>query len=468
MCSTSPSNPTNNNPFPHRHEPHTRTRLYTGPNPPTYQTFLTQLQDIDLSTLSPTSTCLICRTPFSKSHPTASTKNASGHQNLLALEALTFHHQRATGDLDTPVRLPCRARHLVGKACIKAWTSAVEGGGTTCPFDREALFVFGPGEKRPITTDDTDRFHSGVRRISRLPLRQLLQCFREATTEGINDVVTVNARSMTTRLASLLFRVVFHAHGISEEVTKRWTWPAISRPLYLPNEASHFRALVRVFTKDEPLGAENGQYEAHIITLLNPALPHVFALLYRIARFHQADRISLHDLVRDMQDRMRLFFDDFADVIVDGDHLRRITFRTISAWATQELLMTELRAATHRLNEWEKFPDCGVRPYFCIGGKGGMLGYHRDKTNVEVGLVPLTLPAAARALRTDEEAVLSSRSSGRSASGVGGPLTSSATCGLRSPRSDESGASLTESRESPSQSAPVQPWSPLGDSEFHS
>jgi hypothetical protein len=82
---------------------------------------------------------------------------------------------------------------------------ATQGGGETCPLDQEKLFVFGPDET-PTVTDDEDRFNSGVHHIEKLPIHHLLQRFRTATD---TDTVRVNARSMTKRLATLIFRAIF-------------------------------------------------------------------------------------------------------------------------------------------------------------------------------------------------------------------------------------------------------------------
>ncbi|KAF2441156.1 hypothetical protein P171DRAFT_524121 [Karstenula rhodostoma CBS 690.94] len=404
-----------------RHWHSLRSRLYTGPGLPTYQTFIDQLQDLDTGILTPGMICPICRIPFSESQA-VSGNAGSEHQHVLALEALPFHVEDNRTHSDRPVRLPCAFRHIVGKACIMSW--ATEGGGTTCPLDREELFTVGTGDWFTVA-DDTDRFDSGLRDIEKMPIRRLLQRFRTATE---TDIVTVNARSMTKRLATLLFRIVFETHGIPESATLRWKWPRIRRPLYGYNEATAFYAVVKHFLKSEPL-PDSGKYPRHIITLLNPALPHVFAVLYRLARFFQAKSMPLAALACAMQEHLAEFFVNFAFLITDGNVLESIAFKTIDIWTTQELLVTQLRTATNQPNEWDDIvgprdPEIErsgpVRPYFGLGGMD-WIGYSfalRWREGGESGL-PLTLGAAAETLVYDRDNYLPLSERGRGSYGGG-------------------------------------------------
>ncbi|KAJ4344597.1 uncharacterized protein N0V89_012341 [Didymosphaeria variabile] len=352
MSSTNTESTENSTRFNSRQQWATRSRLHTSSSVPTYQTFLERLQNLDTGTLAPGSACPICRIPFTELQAHFNNKG-SEHQQLLALETLPFHNDTGIAQFDRPVRLPCTAQHVVGRVCIMSWAS--EGRGTTCPLDREELFTIGSEETNKITNDE-DRFRSGVRHISQMTIRHLLQRFRNVTE---SDMVTVNARSMTTRLATLIFRTVFQSYSISEAVTARWKWPRIRRPLY-NQEAQNFQHIVKHFIKTEPL-TDSGQYPAHIITLLNPALPHVFALLYRLARFFQAQTIPLCDLAYTMREHLKGFFSDFSYTITAEKALKAITFKTIDLWVTQELLMTELRTATNQANEWDDTMARGVR-----------------------------------------------------------------------------------------------------------
>jgi hypothetical protein len=390
-----------------RHLHPLRSRLYTGRSLPTYQKFLNQLQELDTGSLTPGSYCPICHIPFSESHARSS-NGRSEYRHVLSLEVLPFYFDESHAQIDKPVRVPCASQHIVGKACIMNW--ATEGGGTTCLLDREELFVFGP-EETPTVTDDEHRFNSGLRDIEKLPIRHLLQRFRTATE---TDIVTVNARSMTKRLATLIFRVIFQWTGVPEAFTARWKWPRIRRALYEYNEATAFRNLVRHFMESEPL-PESGQYPRHVVALLNPALPHVFALLYRVARFFAAKSIPLDLLAYDMHEHLHGFFSDFAYLITDTQMLQSITYKVIDVWATQEFLVTELRTATNQPNEWDDMVGPSdseterrrpVRPYFSISGPVGLLGYQyvpydRDRDRA-LWDVPLTLSEAAELLRYDD------------------------------------------------------------------
>ncbi|KAL5451207.1 hypothetical protein PMIN05_000629 [Paraphaeosphaeria minitans] len=362
-------------------------------------TFLDQLQDLDTGSLTPGVYCPICRVPFSESQAMSSNAELE-HQHVLALEALPFPVEDSRSLLDKPARLPCASQHIVGKACIMTW--ATEGGGTTCPLDREELFTFGAEDSFTVT-DDEDRFNAGLRAIERMPIRHLLTRFRSATE---SDIVRVNARSMTKRLATLIFRVVFEIHGIPEAATLRWKWPRIRRPLYGHNEASAFRSAVKHWMKSEPLPAD-GRYPRHIVALLNPALPHVFALLYRLARFFQATGMPLHALAFAMQDHLQAFFEAFAYLLTDEKVLRSVAFTTIDIWTAQELGVTQLRTATNQPDEWEDIVGprdaelaprrrLSLIPYFGLGGTGRLGYWHftREREWERWGL-PLTLGEAA-------------------------------------------------------------------------
>lgn len=479
-----------------------RSRLYTGPGLPTYHTFLNQLQDLEPGSLTAGSYCPICRTPFSESQATPGNAG-SEHRHVLALEALPFHVEDSSALFDRPVRLPCASQHIVGKACIMKW--ATEGGGTTCPLDREALFTIGPEDSFRVT-DDEDRFNNGLRDIEKMPIRQLLQRFRTAAE---TDIVTVNARSMTKRLTTLLFRIIFETHGIPEAATLRWKWPRIRRPLYGYNEATAFRAVVKHFLKTEPL-PESGRYPRHIITLLNLALPHVFALLYRLARSFQAHRTPLNTLACTLRYHLAAFFVDFSHLVTDGKVLESIAFKTVDVWTTQELLASQLRTATNQSNEWDdivgprdpQIERVGpVRPYFGLGGRAG-IGY--AVVGREAYEVPLTLGAAAAefiaydggggyedwyVLPGERDSPRSHRagSSRRSASSqrvsAGQSRSSSRNPSIHSNDSStslDSGHSITPARSlslrssssrdsrlgwgiSPRPSVSVRPWSPLSD-----
>ncbi|KAK7184149.1 hypothetical protein PSPO01_09855 [Paraphaeosphaeria sporulosa] len=407
-----------------------RSRLYTSPRLPTYQTFLDQLRDLDTGSLTPGAYCPICRVPFSESQ-TISSNAGSEYQYGLALETLPFHIEDSHALIDSPVRLPCASQHIVGKACIVTW--ATEGGGTTCPLDREELFILGAEDTFSVT-DDEHRFNTGLRAIEKLPIRQLLVRFRAATESGI---VRVNARAMTKRLATLIFRIVFETHGVPEAATLRWKWPRIGRPLYGYNEASAFRSVVKQWVDGEPL-EEDGGYPRHIVTLLNPALPHVFALLYRLARFFQARSMSLDELACAMQQHMHVFFKDFAYVVTDEKVLRSITFKTIDIWTTQELLVTQLRTATNQPDEWAGIVgprDRPVTPYFGLRGRGRIGYWHFNRESErERRERRATLGEAAGLLVYDDDEDVPQGESGRERPGVS--------------RSPDLGAS-------------VRPWSPL-------
>jgi hypothetical protein len=193
----------------------------------------------------------------------------------------------------------------------------------------------------------------------------------------------------------------------------------------------------------EPL-PESGQY---------PALPHVFALLYRLARFFAAKSMPLDLLAYDMQEHIHGFFLDFAYLITDAQMLKSITFKVIDVWVTQELLITELRTAMNQPNEWDNMvgpSDSDIerrgplRPYFSISGPVGLLGYQylpydRDRDTV-LWDVPLTLSEAAELFRYDD---VFSSSRSRSTGSRGGSRSASSRSRLRrtasSPRSTSSG-----------------------------
>lgn len=309
---------------------------------PYYSTFLDQLQHVDVDTLPPNDECPICRLPYSTSFPEFN----EGKQNLSMLRELPFHD--GIND-DCPVRLPCASHHVVGRACMIEWTT--KGGGTSCPMDREELFIEDPfladlsREENEDATWDRRRQNIDLE----IPIRDLLRCFRAATDA---DIIQVDAGYMCERLATLLIRVVYRRAGFQTPSHFKWPWITQEYPnLWRSEQVECFQRLVRDFIRDEPL-TESGTYPPHIVALLDPTLPHIFALLYRLAELHEAESLPATRLASKLHTRATTFFADFHALIPNATHLRRLTSLTIDAWVAQELLTTRLRRETDYLPSW--------------------------------------------------------------------------------------------------------------------
>lgn len=310
---------------------------------PDYPTFLDQLQHVDIDTLPPNEECPICRLPYS----TSFAEFSEGEQNLFMLKGLPFHD--GIND-DCPVRLPCASHHVVGRACMIEWTT--KGRGTSCPMDRQELFKEDPFLAELSRAENEEATWERRRRNieHEIPIRELLQCFRDATDA---EVVQVDAKYMCDRLATLLIRVVYRRAGIHDP-TSHFKWPWITREyptLWCSEQVSCFQRLVRDFIRDEPL-TESGSYPPHIVSLLDPTLPHIFTLLYRLAELHEAKSLPATHLASSMHARVAKSFADFHKLIPNAPHLQRIASLTVDTWVAQELLSTRLRHGSRRHPSW--------------------------------------------------------------------------------------------------------------------
>ena len=312
-------------------------------NLPDFDTFLSRLHHVDTNTVVPDDECPICRVPYLTSlaeHCHEQLQHLD-HQRSQTFEALPFHYTNPQDGIGRPVRLPCAAGHLVGRACVIDWAS--HGGGTACPLDREPLFQRLSRAPSPQYFTSTIRFDRGVREIGRMPIRSLLRRFR-AVTEA--DTLRVDARAMVEGLTPLLFRVVYHRAGFyqSHPVIQ---WPCLrgAATLLSWQQAPRFRRFVRRFVRDEPLEA-NGQYEEHVRELLSPVLPHVFALLYRLAEHYRNRMIGAAEFAGLMRRRVERFFEDFAHLITEEGRVLAVAVMTVELWVAQSLLVTELGRET--------------------------------------------------------------------------------------------------------------------------
>lgn len=310
---------------------------------PDYETFLGRLQYVDTNTIASDEECPICRIPYTTS--LAERRHEEGeylnHERFQCFETLPFHHSTPHDDIDRPVRLPCAAGHIVGRACLINW--ATQGSGTACPLDREVLFQRRRRTPLPRYVNDTVRFDRGVRSINRMPIRDLLRRFRNVTG---HDTIRVDARAMVEGLSPLILRVIYHRAGFREShPTIRWPSISDAATLLTWQQAPQFRRFVRRFVRDEPL-MRNGLYPGYIRDLLNPVLPHVFSLLYRLAEQYHAETIGAYELARSLRYRVRRFFGDFSDLIAEERMMIPVAMLTIDLWVTQSLLLTELGRET--------------------------------------------------------------------------------------------------------------------------
>ena len=317
-----------------------------------YATFLDQLYTVDIDTLLPDDQeCPMCRVPY----PTSlAYYKESRDQDLSTLEELPF---QPDPPYDQPVRLPCAAEHVVGRTCMIHW--ATIGKGKTCPKDREEMFddlyVPKPSDCKYLGRYLEHRWERRRREIeTEIPIRELLHCFRNALA---SEEVLIDANFMTDRLATLLIRIVYHRNGFRDRHSQiNWPWITMAYPrLWEPEQTKGFRNLVLDSIRDEPL-TDSGTYPPHVVDMLNPALPHIFALLYRLVMLFEAETLPFRQLAGYMQLRVKKFFHDFSEFIVDESRLYRIATLAVDLWVAQEILMTRMRHDFNVTPYWHR-PD---------------------------------------------------------------------------------------------------------------
>ncbi|KAF1949350.1 hypothetical protein CC80DRAFT_581264 [Byssothecium circinans] len=267
---------------------------------PPYTAFLSSLEPVDPSTLSPGAECPICRVTYSTATRTPAPRSESQTAQLFnTLPLLLREEEPANYDNDRAVTLPCSGAHVIGEAC---WARE---GGNTCPFCRERLFYTRHGY------DNTSELRYENYPRSRGNIETLQQT---GITRGIN---------ITTWLPVI-------------------RWPRTSGYIRWGREARAFSRYLGRILEDIPLD-ERGRYPGFALLLLDPILPHVFAILYRLIHILQGREMPAVQLVNALQGRIDQYLRDYAAEINRSQALDWLVANVISMWVAQELMMTELR-----------------------------------------------------------------------------------------------------------------------------
>ncbi|KAF2644256.1 hypothetical protein P280DRAFT_538107 [Massarina eburnea CBS 473.64] len=324
-----------------------------APNPhlPTYASFRASLIAVDTGTLSPGAECPICRAPYSPTQASPIEESEARTSHLLRALPLAEEHGYIGLDDDRPVRLPCSGRHVVGEVCMRGWA---QQGGTTCPLDREQLFN-PPRHPRHQNFPPTQYalYERGQRSINTTPLRTLLNHARAFTP---TDIVLIDNIPGRLRLAPLILRFAFRTSGF--DMPLEWhpslRWPWLTGSLRRGREALSMTRYIRSFIEDIPL-LPSGQYAAWVRLLLDPMVPGMYAVLYRLINQYTWRRMNAVELSALLQSHVDRYFRHGVGEggVVLGD-VRRLASNVVGAWVAQELLMTRLRDLTGRSNGIER------------------------------------------------------------------------------------------------------------------
>jgi hypothetical protein len=177
-----------------------------------------------------------------------------------------------------------------------------------------------------------------------MPLRALFERSQDFTRA---DTILPDGYSMTDRLPALILRIALRQH---EDELPVWTealrWPRMDRWVAWGSEAHTFDRFVKRFIRNVRL-EDRGEYPAFARLLLDPALPHVFTILHRMARQRSGRPTNAVELSTQLRDRVHQYFRDYEPELYGSDR-RVITLfdSVVSIWVGEELLMAALRLET--------------------------------------------------------------------------------------------------------------------------
>jgi hypothetical protein len=110
---------------------------------PHYNDLLSTLQATSLPAVAPDETCPICHSVFQNRLDEA--RQMLDEDSLLFLAQLPYCLDHPVSD--RPVRLPCRAGHIFGLACLKSWIKSTCEASICCPLCRDPLCSYSISEQ---------------------------------------------------------------------------------------------------------------------------------------------------------------------------------------------------------------------------------------------------------------------------------------------------------------------------------